>query len=305
MYDVIPDIHGYASKLKSALGNLGYAEKRGAWRHSDPARHAVFLGDFIDRGPENREVIRVVRAMIDAGTASAVMGNHELNAIHFHTEDKNGALRDRSEKSYAQHASFLREFPVGHAATKEAISWMCTLPLYLEVGGFRAVHACWNEEDIKELKTISQNGVLSADQLIEAAARGRRLFRLVETALKGPELRLPEGFAIVDKGGHTRKSVRSKWWHEGATTWRDIAMSVPDLEQLPDQNLPDSVLTSAYSIVAPPVFFGHYWMEGEPRLQTKNALCLDYSAGLGGPLVSYAAEPGLCSLSLDCLTIHN
>ena len=88
MFDVIPDIHGQADKLKSALGNLGYRERNGAWRHSDPTRHVVFLGDFIDRGPDNREVIRIVRSMLDAGIASAVMGNHELNAIHFHTTVK-------------------------------------------------------------------------------------------------------------------------------------------------------------------------------------------------------------------------
>lgn len=70
MYDIIPDIHGQAGKLRAALRNLGYSEKRGAWRHSDPKRHAVFLGDFIDRGPDNREVIRIVRGMIDAGTVN-------------------------------------------------------------------------------------------------------------------------------------------------------------------------------------------------------------------------------------------
>ena len=57
MYDVIPDIHGQAEKLKPALRNLGYSERKGAWRHSDPKRHVVFLGDFIDRGPDNRECL--------------------------------------------------------------------------------------------------------------------------------------------------------------------------------------------------------------------------------------------------------
>ena len=145
MYDVIPDIRGQAEKLKAALRNLGYSEKNGAWRHSDPTCHAIFLGDFIDRGPDNREVIRIVRGMIDAGIASAVMGNHELNAIHFHTRDENGPLRDQSEKNIAQHASFLKEFPLGSTEAGEAIAWMRTLPLFFEFEGFRAVHACWKE----------------------------------------------------------------------------------------------------------------------------------------------------------------
>ncbi len=42
-----------------------------------------------------------------------------------------------------------------------------------------------------------------------------------------------------------------------------------------------------------PVFFGHYWMTGMPRIEAPNALCLDYSAGIGdNPLVAYAWEPG-------------
>lgn len=75
MYDIIPDIHGQAGKLRAALRNLGYSEKRGAWRHTDPNRHAIFLGDFIDRGPDNGEVIRIVRGMIDAGTVLIVTEN--------------------------------------------------------------------------------------------------------------------------------------------------------------------------------------------------------------------------------------
>ena len=58
MYDVIPDIHGQSEKLKGALGNLGYRERNGAWRHSEPKRHVVFLGGFVDRGSDNWEVIR-------------------------------------------------------------------------------------------------------------------------------------------------------------------------------------------------------------------------------------------------------
>lgn len=52
MYDVIPDIHGQSCKLTAALKKLGYVERNGAWRHSDPNQTCVFLGDYIDRGPD-------------------------------------------------------------------------------------------------------------------------------------------------------------------------------------------------------------------------------------------------------------
>ena len=54
-----------------------------------------------------------------------------------------------------------------------------------------------------------------------------------------------------------------------------------------------------YSHEAPPVFFGHYWMEGEPAPLAPNIACLDYSvAKPGGRLVAYrwdgdkTLEPG-------------
>jgi len=47
----------------------------------------IFLGDFIDRGPKIREVLESVRSMVYEQAALAVMGDHELNALAFHTED--------------------------------------------------------------------------------------------------------------------------------------------------------------------------------------------------------------------------
>ena len=54
-----------------------------------------------------------------------------------------------------------------------------------------------------------------------------------------------------------------------------------------------------YSHAAPPVFLGHYWMEGEPGPLAPNIACLDYSvAKPGGKLVAYrwdgeqTLEPG-------------
>jgi hypothetical protein len=38
---------------------------------------------------------------------------------------------------------------------------------------------------------------------------------------------------------------------------------------------------------AKPVFFGHYWMTGQPVLQSGSAACVDYSAAKEGPLVAY------------------
>ena len=91
-YDLIPDIHGQAEKLKSVLTNLGYFYRNGTWRHSDTDRTCIFLGDYIDRGHGNRSVLTTVRSMVESGVALAIMGNHELNAIHYHSTHPNSGL---------------------------------------------------------------------------------------------------------------------------------------------------------------------------------------------------------------------
>ncbi len=48
MYDLIGDIHGYASELKALLAKMDYQVTDGIWRH--PERKMIFLGDSVDRG---------------------------------------------------------------------------------------------------------------------------------------------------------------------------------------------------------------------------------------------------------------
>jgi hypothetical protein len=305
--DIIPDIHGQAEKLRVALKNLGWERRGATWTHPEPGRRILFLGDFIDRGPENGAVIRIVRELMDAGRARAIMGNHELNALHYHTNDPdtNQPLRPRDDKNDAQHESFLKEYPVGGPHTQEVLAWMRGLPLFVEEADFRAVHAAWMEPAVRELRGHSEAGVLDEEQLIRAARKGDMFHELAEALTKGPEHRLPDGYSFIDKGGHRRTDVRLQWWNASARTWRDAATSVPDPAQLPDEPLPPSLAMSLYPADERVVFFGHYWFTGTPVLQTDNALCLDYSAGIDGPLVTYAHEHGASGISLANVTVHD
>ncbi|MFE7750176.1 polynucleotide kinase-phosphatase [Streptomyces sp. NPDC057428] len=72
-FDIIGDIHGCSSELESLLRKLGYAEN-GA---HPQGRTAVFVGDLVDRGPDSPGVLRRVMAMVAAGQALCVPGNHE------------------------------------------------------------------------------------------------------------------------------------------------------------------------------------------------------------------------------------
>lgn len=304
--DIIPDIHGQIDKLRAALDVLGWRRSPAGWITPETERSIVFLGDFIDRGPENRAVIHLVRDLIDRGKARAIMGNHELNALHFHTAHPETVqpLRAHSDKNVRQHASFLAEFPVGARETREALSWMCSLPLLLEAEDFRAVHACWIDRSINRLRALTANGVLSEERIMRAADPADELFHLAEEITKGPEHRLPDGFSFRDKDGTRRDHIRLQWWNAGAETWRDIATSVPVLDDLPDAPLPGTLMAQTYPARERPVFFGHYWLSGDPVLQSPNALCLDYSAGKDGPLVTYELHPGETLLSTDRVWVH-
>ena len=215
-YDIIPDIHGQSAKLESALASLGWRRAVGNWIHQDPNRMIVFLGDFIDRGPDCRAVLKTVQELVGAGKAKAIMGNHELNALHFHTLDPDDGqpLREHSPQNIAQHQTFLDQFPLRDPQTRSALKWMRGLPLFLEEDGFRAVHACWNDASIKRLKELTGNGVLSEDQLIRAAGRIKtdektdEIFALAERITKGPEQPLPKGYSFTDSDGKIRDHVR-------------------------------------------------------------------------------------------------
>lgn len=69
-YDLVGDIHGHADPLHRLLAKLDYVEDNGIYRH--PERTMLFAGDFIDRGPEQREALenraRDVRCRIGSGS---------------------------------------------------------------------------------------------------------------------------------------------------------------------------------------------------------------------------------------------
>jgi hypothetical protein len=90
-------------------------------------------------------VLLIARSMCEAGTALAVMGNHEFNALGWAEPDGNGGfLRAHSQNNKEQHAEFLRQVGEGSAAHEQALEWFQTLPVWLDLCGLRVVHACWH-----------------------------------------------------------------------------------------------------------------------------------------------------------------
>lgn len=290
-YDLIGDIHGHSGPLTELLARLGYTESDGVYRH--PARKVIFLGDFIDRGPDQRGVLEIVRPMIDSGAALSVMGNHEFNAIAYYTldpDDHSRHLRDNSEKHRKQHAAFLEVF-AGKSDYGETIEWFRTLPMWLEIDGLRVVHACWDRPLMQHLedKHPSVNQYLDDALLVSASRKGTDDYEAVETLLKGKEIALPDGQSFFDKDGNPRHNVRLRWFDGEAATYQEAFLGPEEARShIPEDPLGADHLLQ-YSHDAPPVFVGHYWLDTEPQRLAPNVACLDYSvaAKSGGKLVAY------------------
>ncbi len=288
-YDIIGDIHGHVEPLTQLLHKLGYELKNGYYQHPE-GRKVIFVGDFIDRGPHIRETLQLVKAMTDNGAAEAIMGNHEYNAICFHLKDKErgGHLRNHNFKNILQHEETIKQFHLHEKEWHSWIDWFIQLPLFIERENFRAVHACWDDKLIHHLRQHSKTGVLSKKFIYSAQEYGTPNYEAVERTLKGKEEKLANGITFKDKDGTIRTEARTKWWKTGNDCTFDEYI-FGDIEELNGKKIPPGTFKDniGYPDNHSPVFFGHYWLKGEPALQSDNVVCLDYSIAKGGKLVAY------------------
>ena len=68
---VIGDIHGCLTPLQRLLDKVG----------PGPGDELVFIGDYIDRGPQSREVVELVRGL--PGRTTFLIGNHEKMLLDY------------------------------------------------------------------------------------------------------------------------------------------------------------------------------------------------------------------------------
>lgn len=95
----VPDLHGSMRLLEKVLERF-------------PDRPLVFLGDLIDRGPHSKQVVRLVRRLVQEGRAKLCLGNHEQMAIR--------AVLSEGEAARAAHMDWLR---CGGNATVQSYGW--------------------------------------------------------------------------------------------------------------------------------------------------------------------------------------
>ena len=275
--DFIGDIHGHADELIELLEKLGYSNSGGFYQH--PSRKVFFCGDFIDRGPKVKEVLQIVKGMIDNGAAYTVIGNHEYNAICYHTIVDGKPLRGHSHENAKQHRHTLEA--LAHDELQEYISWFKTLPIYHDNGSFKIVHAQWEQEYVNQLQAKAINDFSDERFLIESANKSAAEYKLVDCLLKGREIQRP-GIYFRDKGGKKRNVYRIKWWKQGKLLSKDALFEFP---QDNDEVMPFELMGIEKSV---PLFFGHYCLKDEkPVLQSNIACCLDFCVAKNGLLAAY------------------
>ncbi len=147
------DVHGQIQMLHEAL----------AWIEADggPDAQIVFLGDYVDRGPDSRGVIEVLKTGIDAGRNwTALKGNHDrlfewfmedtprldplLKAKYTWVSPPLGG--DTTLASYGIEGAADTPLGVLHPAAQEAvpaehIAFLKSLKTYYQHGNYLFVHA--------------------------------------------------------------------------------------------------------------------------------------------------------------------
>ena len=296
-YDLIGDIHGCGQTLERLLETLGYKKRSGIWQHA--YRQALFLGDLIDRGPQIRETLHIVHAMVDAGHAYCIMGNHEYYALAWNTpaseQSTDEYVRAHSKHHTRLHRETLEQFEEHPYDWEDFNEWFLTLPLFIDAQRFRAVHACWDDRLINMLRTRFADGRVNQAFVQQSAIKGSFADQAFNRLLRGVNLPLPHGMSQTSYDGFTRSSFRTKFWHddESALTYGDVVFQPDALPgDLAQEPLPTEYLqhVTGYDAQQPLLFVGHYWRQGQPSLIRPNLACLDYSAVNGGKLVAYRLD---------------
>ncbi len=276
MYDIIGDVHGEASMLKKLLKKMGYEKTNGSFSHPD--RKAVFVGDFINRGPEIRKTLRMIRSMVEAGNAYAVLGNHEINAIIYHTKDKQGSLLIRKPNKYFLSLfKTINEFKLEPLEWKDTLNWLRTLPLFLDFGDIRIVHACWSEKAIEVARSIYTEGRIKKKVFRTIHKNSdSEISQNVWLLTKGVYLKMPSDLHVRNNKGVMPRSFRIKWWEDPkGKTFKDL--SFESKYTLPDYTVPVEILPGVhpYPEDAPLLFFGHYCRWNGPVIIKPNICCVD------------------------------
>ncbi len=122
----IGDIHGRFDCLTSLVCKLKFTKDD----------TIIFLGDYIDRGPESKEVIDSIIYLQGKFKVVALKGNHEDLCLKAYSDEKNNA----DIWIYNGGGNTLKSYK-NMKVSKKHLDWMRKLPLYFETERYIFVHA--------------------------------------------------------------------------------------------------------------------------------------------------------------------
>ena len=301
-YDVIGDVHGHVEQLVALLRQLGYVERDGLASPGTNGRvrrrhHRPEAGPQFD-------TLRLVRKMVDAGSAKIVLGNHEFNAVAYATVDparwdycRAHSRRTTSSTGVPRRSSVSTPRSTGRCSTGSGRSRCGST----STGSGSCTPAGANRHRTSPRRPRRRRHAQRAGRH-RRNHEGHRTYTRSRTSSKAPRFTWTVT-GTSTKAGTKRSKARVAWWREDAITLRDGAV-IPDGTQLhdPDGNPVDSLPSTALPdnvpryTDEPPVIFGHYWRSGALRIEGPKTACVDYSAGNGGPLVAYRWSSGQAHL---------
>jgi serine/threonine protein phosphatase 1 len=208
----VGDIHGRADLLIETIARIDDDLRR------RPIEHAVevYLGDYIDRGPDSKTVIDLLAVRLVENRAVCLRGNHEALMEDFLRDPANfrhwqhlGGMqtlasygvypRSRSETEIDLHRRFVSAFPRAHQLFLQCLhySFCC--------GDFLFVHAGIRpnipreQQDIKDLLWIRHEFLNSEQDHGKLVVHGH-------TPVPYPDIR------------HNRVNIDTGAWHTGTLT---------------------------------------------------------------------------------------
>ena len=312
--DVVGDVHGELDALRALLAHLGYAAD-GA--HPD-GRRLVFVGDLCDRGPDSPGVLALVRRLVGAGRALAILGNHEIDLLRGDRKDGNDWYWSEFTARDAKYE------PRAHLPAGErdaVIAFLRRLPLALERADLRVVHAAWDLACVAQLRAadpalsrvehyrsweagaeaaIAARGIGEAARAEYAQYRerlvdpGQAVPMLMATAQLDEARQMANPIRVVTSGiervaarpffasGHWRFVERIRWWDEYAEPVPVVVGHYWRQFARVDRAAPGTTEGNLFAGLAPTAWHGLH----------RNVFCIDFSVGgrfLERPLAGGAA----------------
>ena len=295
--DIVGDIHGELQPLLHLLRHLGY-DLRG---NHPQGRTLVFVGDFVDRGPDSPGVVALVRQLVQTGKAAAILGNHEINLLRQDPKDGSGWFFDaRLQSDLRKYPGFAR--PHDAAERAAIVRFLSDLPLALEREDLRVIHAAWNAPAIAQARRKPLGSVRAAydaweDEASQAAQASRIAERMQEERLHWPhsleDSTQHPPFLQAHCDNELNKSIYNPL--KVLTCGLENAAIAPFFAGNKWRFVQRQAWWEHYT-EATPVVMGHYWRSTQPHHATQeglfaevapfawhgqrhNVFCIDYSVG--------------------------